>query len=150
MGRRLATHGVGPPARPKMQSQPSMCCSDFSGRGLVGELVKDNFVYASMTELRMLDLSDNNIGYGVAPIPNDLSKLQKVEYLCAPTTGRAWQPVGVFTAPFLPCTLISGALHRASSGHISHRQGCHVFAFSARASPPEQGTQKTGSLSEGV
>jgi hypothetical protein len=65
----------------------------------VGELVKDNYVYASMTELRKFDISDNNIGYGVAPIPNDLSKLQKVEYLCDPTTGRAWQPVGAGPRP---------------------------------------------------
>jgi hypothetical protein len=58
-------------------------CRNLSGRGLVGELVKDNYVYENLFELRRLDLSHNKLGYGVAPIPNDLAKLQKLEFLCA-------------------------------------------------------------------
>jgi hypothetical protein len=61
-------------------------CRNLSGRGLVGELVKDYYVYESMSELKRLDLSHNKLGYGVAPIPNGLAKLKNLEYLCAPAS----------------------------------------------------------------
>lgn len=57
-------------------------CRDFSGRGLVGELPKDNYIYENLTRMKRLDLSGNELGYGVAPIPNSVHKLLKLEYLC--------------------------------------------------------------------
>eukprot|EP00892_Ulva_mutabilis_P012396 jgi/Ulvmu1/9529/UM053_0018.1 len=54
---------------------------DFSGRGLVGELSKDNYVYENLPQLKRLDLSGNELGYGVAPIPNSVHKLINIEYL---------------------------------------------------------------------
>jgi hypothetical protein len=79
------------------------CCRNLSGRGLVGELVKDYYVYQSLSGLKRLDLSNNKLGYGVAPIPNDLAKLTSVEYLYVPFTLCACQ----LCAPVPPSPLLS-------------------------------------------
>lgn len=59
-------------------------CSNFANRELVGELIKDNYVYENLPLLRNLNLRGNQLGYGVAPIPNDIAKLTNLNYLCAP------------------------------------------------------------------
>lgn len=48
----------------------------------MGELPKDNYIYENLTRMKRLDLSGNELGYGVAPIPNSVHKLLNLEYLC--------------------------------------------------------------------
>ncbi|NJR43499.1 MAG: hypothetical protein HC767_13410 [Akkermansiaceae bacterium] len=61
----------------------ALACRNFSNRGLVGELIKDNFIYENLPMLRNFNFRGNQLGYGVAPIPNDIAKLLNLEYLCA-------------------------------------------------------------------
>lgn len=70
-----------PNASFKCLSHDGGTCRDFSGRGLVGELPKDNYVYTNLPQLTRLDLSGNELGYGVVPIPNSIHKLINLEYL---------------------------------------------------------------------
>jgi hypothetical protein len=68
------------------QASVANCCSacrNFKGRGLVGELAKDNYIYENLPQLRSFNFADNSLGYSVAPIPNDIHKLVSLQYLYA-------------------------------------------------------------------
>jgi hypothetical protein len=56
--------------------------SDLSGGGIQGDLLNDNYVYENLPQLTKLDLSNNALGYHLNTIPNNLSLLPKLEYLC--------------------------------------------------------------------
>lgn len=43
-------------------------------------------MYANLPFLRNFNVRGNQLGYSVAPIPNDLAKLTAIEYLCAAST----------------------------------------------------------------
>ena len=55
-------------------------CRSFAGKGYSGQLSNDDFIYYSLPLLKKVDLSGNQIS---GPIPDNLSKLPSLTYLCA-------------------------------------------------------------------
>ena len=111
--------------------------------------MKDYYVYVAMPSLRRLDLGGNRLGYGVVPIPNDLAKLQGLEYLCA-VPCSLWCPFKFAMIPSLPgCrAVVLRSLWRTNTpspawrclpsvacGLFAHESGGHAPNAHAETSP---------------